>query len=132
MGYNLPPGVTEADIDRHFGGEDPLECQECGAAEQEPGGTCEECAEYACVSEPQRPAPYDLSSPERGGLVERYGPFILCATMVWFLVAFVPALLLPRFALVVAAGPVFLCLVIGLGMAWAELLKETWEEARHR
>lgn len=44
-GYNLPDDVTEADIDRHFGGEDPRPCDECGKHELVGGEECPGCGE---------------------------------------------------------------------------------------
>ena len=44
---SLPPGVTHADIDRHFGGEDvEVRCDECGNENVTEGEACGACGEY--------------------------------------------------------------------------------------
>lgn len=47
--FNLPPGVTDADIDRHFGADKLHECRDCGDDVYE-GEDCENCGEY-CPTE---------------------------------------------------------------------------------
>lgn len=49
FGWDLPPGVTNADIDRHFGDPDEIECDVCAESFVPEDGekTCPKCAELS-------------------------------------------------------------------------------------
>lgn len=43
MSWNLPPGCTDADIDRAFGGPEPIECPDCGTLNDADEEECRNC-----------------------------------------------------------------------------------------